>query len=128
MVDSLLFRLPDTLLTVRPVLKTSRAVREKDYILSVVFEGTASPMDSDCVPAGLQWSTSLKCPFVYLPASESSGSVGLDEFQVPAGTTSLNVRIRPWGSATPNQASPYSDMVLETTLLDRTALILGKEA
>lgn len=127
MVDSLLFRLPDTSLTVRPVLNISRAVRDKDYILSATFDGSGVPVERDTVPVGLQWSTTLKCPFVYLPASEGPGAVRLDEFEVPAGTTSLAFRVRPWGSATPNQSSPYSDVVLETTLLGRTALILGKE-
>lgn len=127
MVDSLVFTLLDDIPSVRPVLKASRTVKEKDYIVTVEFEGGDPTLEKSSVPLGLQWSTSLRCPFTYLPATEDGRVTRLTAFEPPIGTTTITLTIRPWGTAAPNQPSPYSDAVLEATLLERTSLIIGEE-
>lgn len=128
MVDALSFRLPDAAQTVRPVLQVGRTIRDKDYILVVAFEGAESAVERESVPLGLLWSTSLDCPFAYLPKAESATIIRLEEFRAPRGTTSVTLTIRQWGSAIPNLSSPFSDVVLETTVIDRPAVVIGKEA
>lgn len=127
MVDSLVFTLPDGTPTVRPVFKASRPVKEKDYIVTVEFEGEDAIIEESSVPPGLQWSTSLRCPFSYLPSAEDGGVSRIAAFSPPSGTASVTLTVRPWGTAAPNQPSPYSDIVLETTFLERPSLIIGEE-
>ena len=85
MVASLTFELPDASARVRPVLKVNHDIRYKDYILTATFEGSNAAIQREDVPPGLQWSTSLECPFVYLPDAQASINLYLDPFLPPSG-------------------------------------------
>lgn len=126
-VNALHFRVPSAPLKVYVALRASRPVGDRHYILTPEFHGLETAIDRERLPEGLLWSSSLNCPFVYLPAIDNPGTLRLPPFTVPAGTTSMTVHIRPWASREPNQPDPYDDLVLETTLLERDALIIGKE-
>lgn len=127
MVDSLTFGLPDTAQPVRPVLKITQDIHNKDYILTVIFEGPIATMRREDVPQGLLWSTSLECPFVYLPDAQASTNLYLSEFLPPIGAQTATLSVAPWASTAPGQSSPFSEMVLETSIVDRPAVIIGKE-
>lgn len=127
MVASLTFELPDASARVRPVLKVNHDIRYKDYILTATFEGSNAAIQREDVPPGLQWSTSLECPFVYLPDAQASINLYLDPFLPPSGARTAILSIAPWASTASRSESPFSEMILETKVLDRPAVIIGKE-
>lgn len=127
MVASLTFELPDTSAPVRPVLKVTHDIHYKDYILTATFEGSNAAIRREDVPPGLQWSTSLECPFVYLPDAQASINLYLDSFLPPSGARTAILTIAPWASTSPARGNPFNEMILETTVFNRPAVIVGKE-
>lgn len=127
MVASLTFRLPDSAQPVRPALKVAKDVRYKDYILTVTFAGSNVEIQKEDVPSGLLWSTTLECPFVYLPDAHAPTTLFLAEFIPPSGARSITLSISPWATAAPDVDSVFSEMVLETTVVERPAVIIGEE-
>lgn len=128
MHDSLTFRLLDSTQPVRPVLKATQPIKFKDFILTVTFDDGKTVIEREDVPTGLLWSTSLECPFVYLPETTTPGNIRLAEFLPPVGAITTTLSIAPWGSAQQIVDHHFYDMVLETQAIGRPAVIIGKEA
>ncbi len=106
----------------------AKDIIHKDFILKVTFVGSNAETHRDNVPIGLMWSTSFECPFVYLPDALAQSNLFLPEFLPPSGTRSAVLSIAPWTSAAPEADSTFSEMVLETTVVDRPTVIIGEEA
>ena len=128
MHDSLTFRLPDSAQPVRPVLRVVQDIKFKDYILTVTFRGSDAIVGREDVPTGLMWSTSLERPFVYLPEADAPAYLRLTEFTPPNGALAATLSIAPWASTDSEVDSHFSGMVLETVVINRPTVIVGKEA
>lgn len=128
MAETLSFKLLDIEQPVSPILKLTRDIQHKDYILTVEFIGTNSEIRKETVPTGLLWSSSLDCPFVYLPDAKAPQTLRLTEFAPPAGAKTATLTIRPWASRAHGMVKPYSSMVLQTTIIGRPSVIIGNEA
>lgn len=127
MVDSLTFRLLETAIPVRPVLRLVEDIQYKDYVLTVTFDGSNLGLAKGSAPAGLHWSTTLDCAFVYLPEAKASTTLRLPEFVPPTGALSATLSVAPWAEVAQQSAAPVSEIVLETSVIDRPAVIVGEE-
>ncbi|SMY02824.1 hypothetical protein BAURA63_03698 [Brevibacterium aurantiacum] len=127
MVAPLTFEVPNPAQSVRPAIKATRDIEYKDYLLKVTFTGQAIDIGPENLPVGLRWSSSLECPYVYLPSAKAGEVISLENFWLPAGARAIKLSITTWSpKALPPQSS-FSNMILETRILDRPAVIVGKE-
>ena len=124
------FILPPSLVEIRPYLRALNYVPPKDYLATFHFNASNQEFaDAPSTPSGLQWSSTLKLPFVYIPevTTNESGSaiaVKIAQLRPPQGARQLTIEIHPWGARTKSEAVPFAEALIETDLMAMTSLIL----
>lgn len=126
------FNLPTDSLQVTPVLRATRSVARKEYIVLFSFNDPGAPIGVENVPDGLNWSESRSAAFAYTPPTDIDPKRGDALVRLPTitlrsgGKLTLTVLASATGDAESNPV--FLDAILETELLERLTIITAEGA
>ncbi|MGP9747372.1 hypothetical protein [Brachybacterium sp. AOP29-B2-41] len=133
------FRIPLPGLVVTPVLKLSRILSAKEYIVTFDFHSSADAnalsTDSgggrEMTPKGLLWSELLGSPFAYVPATDDDEpgehQLKLPRFQLPLSTSAVSLTTVPWTREAKAKPTPTTGLILEAKFKSQPIVILPEE-